>query len=178
MSIRPTSNIAHVSFHDPATYQGFDQYEPNPIRASRDVRLLQHIWDYNMVEGRRQSQTQLHSYGFKTSHLLPAIRHVSRGDLYDSERAIRFYSYSSFPIILHVCRESRQHAIRSGYALAFSTRWAPAQTLFNFRTDFLRSSVHKYMKYPAEYHAQDRQRVTRLALDAGFFESPGDIYNQ
>lgn len=42
-SSRATPNIAHVSFHDPATYQGFGKYETNPIQASRDVRPLLHL---------------------------------------------------------------------------------------------------------------------------------------
>jgi hypothetical protein len=62
-SSRPTTNIAHASFYDPATYQGFGQYEPNPMCASRDVRLLLHLRDHDM-NGQRWSQAQLHRYGF------------------------------------------------------------------------------------------------------------------
>ena len=86
------------SFYDPATYQGFGQYEPNPICASRDIRLLLHIRDHNTNEGRRWSQAQLHKYGFTTSRPRPIIRYVSPGDFYDIERPIRFKSRPSFPV--------------------------------------------------------------------------------
>lgn len=54
MSSRPAPRIAHVPFHDPATYPGFGAYEPHCIPASRDVRLLVHIQDYHHTLGGQQ----------------------------------------------------------------------------------------------------------------------------
>jgi hypothetical protein len=99
--------------------------------------------------------------------LHPVIRHVSLGD---------FHDIPSFPVVLHVCSESRQQAIRSGYALGFSTRWTLAQTWFNFKTDYLHTCSLDNMAYPAEYHVQDRQRVTRLALERRFSDIPEDVF--
>jgi hypothetical protein len=172
-SSKPAPNISHASFHDLAAYRGFGEYEPNPKPASRDVRLLLHIRDYFHMWRQDLNQAQLHRYGFKTSRPRPTIRHVSHQELYSAQEPIQFYSTTPLPALLHVCRESRQQAIRSGYVLAFSTRWAPAQTWFNLKTDFLYLNSYEYMENRPEFHELDRQRISRLALDFYRGDFPG-----
>jgi hypothetical protein len=74
MSSRRAPNIAHVFFHDHTTYQGFGVYEPNPIPARRDVRVLLHLLD-GPFRGQRKRQAQLHRYGFTTSR--PGLLSIS-----------------------------------------------------------------------------------------------------
>jgi hypothetical protein len=105
-SSKPSPNISHASFHGLAAYRGFGEYEPNPKPASRDVRLLLRIRDYFHMWQQDLSQAQLHRYGFKTSRPRPAIRHVSRQELYSAQEPIRFYSSTPLPALLHVCGES------------------------------------------------------------------------
>lgn len=168
MSNRRTPYISHVSFHDPATYRGFGEYEPNSPPPNRDVRPLLHIRDYPLFGRRNVTQAQLHRYGFKTSRPHPTISHVSPHVYCSTQTAVgieNYGSYGSFPLLMHVCRESRHQAIRSGYVLAFSTEWAPAQTWFNFKTDISHVGYSEYMEYFPEVHIMDRTPFTRLAMN-------------
>jgi len=87
-------------------------------------------------------QRQLEHYGFTSSRPAPALQtipqleHAAR-HRWETTRVGTFYSPDPLPVLLHVCRESRQLLQAYGYKLAFSTRTAPAGTWFNFSSDIL-----------------------------------------
>jgi hypothetical protein len=165
---KPAPGIRHVCFYDTVSLPGYGWYEPGPIPASRDVRLLLHLcdslWPYPSLR-----QKQLHSYGFTSTRPRPEIRHLRTAEFAEAVNATRLWSNSSIPVVLHVCRESRQLAIRCGYALAFSNQWAPAHTWFNFRTDYLHLDgrypylyEHLEKRYP--YEDPDKTRIRRAVI--------------
>lgn len=93
-------------------------------------------------------QRQLEHYGFTSSRpapqlqTIPQLEHAAK-HLWETTRVGTFYCSDPTPVLLHVCRESRQLLQSYGYKLSFSTRTAPARTWFNFSSDIL----HLYDQY-------------------------------
>lgn len=103
-----------------------------------------------------KNKSQLESFGFTYSRLklelanddelqMQAIiayfaRIYSWGSLYEWGKQFREGGLSSpnpVPVLLHVCQESRQHLIRLGFEVAFSSCTSPAEIWFDFNHDVL-----------------------------------------
>ena len=93
---------------------------------SRSIRGIDRsLGKYKFFSNR--GQAQLESFGFRSS--TPAIRLLTDYQheqevqhLWETTRIGRFFSSNPIPILLHVCRESRDLLQGYGYRLAFSTR--------------------------------------------------------
>ena len=156
----------------------------------KDLRAIQ-ILDKALKDSEyfsNNGQTQLEEFDFTSSRPKPQLptnaqlRHA-RNLSWETTRIGNFYSWNPIPVLLHVCRESRQFLQSVGYTLAFSTRTAPAQTWFNFSEDFL----YLRAKYEEEessqildgggywnigqFSCQDLERVQKLALSFGHIDS-------
>jgi hypothetical protein len=107
-------------------------------------------------------QRQLENYGFTSSRpapellTIPQLEHRAK-HLWETTRVGTFYCPDPLPVLLHVCRESRQLLQSYGYKLAFSTRTAPAGTWFNFSSDILHLYEH------------DEDEETSQTLDGGMW---------
>lgn len=131
-------------------------------------------------------QSQLDDYGFTSSRpapelqTIPQLEHAAK-QLWETTRAGTFYNAGPLPVLLHVCRESRQLLQSYGYELAFSTRTAPAVTWFNFLSDIL----HLYEHYEDEeasrtldggmwnigqFSRDDLYRLRKLSLSMNSFD--------
>jgi hypothetical protein len=127
-----------------------------------------------------RGQTQLERYGFTSSHPKPELPNETQQMhtaklLWETTRVGRFCNTGTMPVLLHVCRESRQLLQSYGYALAFSTRTAPARIWFNFSSDILnlREGYEPEDASPmldggmwnfGQFSQQDLSRVRRLSL--------------
>ena len=131
-------------------------------------------------------QNQLEDYNFTSSHPKPELpndiqqRHAAMLFL-ETTRVGKFCCCSPMPVLLHVCRESRQLLQSYGYQLAFSTRTAPAMTWFNFESDILHLCEKLDSQYASprldggmwnlgQFSWQDLGRVRRLSLTLNTFD--------
>ncbi|TAQ87202.1 hypothetical protein B7494_g4447 [Chlorociboria aeruginascens] len=89
-----------------------------------------------------RGQTQLEAYNFTSTTPRPSLltddqlEQASKLE-WETTRQGRWRSSSPIPVLLYVCRESRDLLQAYGYKIAFSTRTAKAQTWFNFSEDYL-----------------------------------------
>ena len=131
-------------------------------------------------------QKQLEAYGFTSSRPKPELpndiqqTHTAKL-LWETTRVGEFCSTGPMPVLLHVCRESRQLLQSYGYELTFSTRTAPARTWFNLQSDILHlreGSVPEYsspildggMWNLGQFSRQDLDRVRKLSLSLNTFD--------
>jgi hypothetical protein len=89
-----------------------------------------------------EDQSQLEDYGFTSPRPKPELPTNAQLDyaarcFWQRTRKSIFITQYPMPVLLQVCQESRNLLQAYGYELAFSTRTAPAQTWFNFSSDFL-----------------------------------------
>lgn len=136
------------------------------------------------VTNRRQKQ--LEDHGFTSSRpkpQLPTDHQLNRAAqlLWETTRVGDFRSADPMPVLLHVCRESRELLQSYGYKLAFSTRTAPANTWFNFPSDVLQLS-ERYESEEAspaldggmwnigQFSREDLDRLRKLALSINSFD--------
>ncbi len=103
---------------------------------------LKDIMDKSMRFFTNRGQTQLERYGFTSPRPRPELPddkqlRVNVLRRYLQKRPVTMWSPNPTPVLLHVCRESRDYLRRLGYELAFPTYTSPAATWFNFNTDIL-----------------------------------------
>jgi hypothetical protein len=140
-------------------------------------------------------QTQLEQFHFTSSRYRPVLPtnaqlEYARKLSWQTTRVGNFYSWNPIPVLLHVCRESRDFLRAQGYTLAFSTRTSPAQTWFNFSEDFLYLQSKSEPEESSEildggywnigqFARQDLDRVKRLALSfqTNDYEYGGSVPN-
>ena len=139
-----------------------------------------------------EGQSQLEDYGFTSSHPKPELpddeeqtHNVKLNQ--EINRVGTFYSLCPMPVLLHVCRESRQLLQSYGYALAFNTRTNPARIWFNFTSDILHLYEASHPKDASpeldggmwnigQFSRQDLVRLRKLSLPLGCFAEGGYCY--
>ncbi|KAF5979212.1 hypothetical protein FCOIX_5421 [Fusarium coicis] len=183
------------------TEQDYDEFAehiratPNAIRLDESLTHFSFNWRSQIPS--RTKQRTLERYGFSStkspyqpwdvSKLAPQISldWLSENPAYAWElcREGHLFSNAPIPALLHTCRESRDHLIKSGYQLAFRTRSHGPRTWFNFDTDVLFVSRgddwgtnHRVLSGCSwdisRFHPIDMQRVKRITLD----DSTGSLY--
>jgi hypothetical protein len=142
------------------------------------VSLDEKLNSYELFSNHGQSQ--LEDFGFTSSHPQPELptddqqRHAAKLR-WETTRVGKFYHEGPIPVLLHVCRESRELLKSYGYALTFSTRTAPAMTWFNYSSDILHLREHDEDEHASptldggmwnigQFARHDLDRVSKLAL--------------